>query len=119
MGGVPIACLRVSFADTRPRHKVVSHHTITALTGVALASAKVAVPTLPEEFSDAIEDALDTAGVWERHERANSPAGSVPPPPLRGVEVHTMGRSLAEDPAFFAAAFAAGDIALAVSRGKL
>ena len=31
LGGVPIACLRVSFADERPRHYGVSHHTATAL----------------------------------------------------------------------------------------
>ena len=32
LGGVPIACLRVSFADPRPRHRGVSHHSATALT---------------------------------------------------------------------------------------
>ena len=31
LGGVPIACLRVSFADERPRHYGLSHHTATAL----------------------------------------------------------------------------------------
>src|SRR6266545_4488454 len=31
LGGAPIACLRVSFADTRARHAGLSHHTRTAL----------------------------------------------------------------------------------------
>ena len=32
LGGVPIACLRVSFADPRERHRGLSHHSATALT---------------------------------------------------------------------------------------
>src|SRR5215831_19063098 len=28
LGGDPIACLRISFADERPRHQGVSHHTL-------------------------------------------------------------------------------------------
>lgn len=119
LGGLPVACLRVSFADNRARHRGVSHHSLVALTRVALAPAKVAVPTLPAEFSDAIEEALEDAGVWALHERAPSLAGSVPPPSLRGVEVSTMGRSFAEDPAFFAASFAAGDIASRIAQGVL
>ena len=31
LGGVPIACLRVSFADPRERHRGLSHHSATAL----------------------------------------------------------------------------------------
>ena len=31
LGGTPIACLRYSTADPRPRHQVVSHHSVTAL----------------------------------------------------------------------------------------
>lgn len=119
IGGVPVACLRVSFADTRARHRGVSHHTLAALTSIALAPAKVAVPALPEEFSDAIEGALAEAGVWRLHQRADSDAGRTPPPSLRGIEVKTMGRGLAQDPAFFAASFAAGDIASRIAHGVL
>lgn len=119
LGGVPVACLRVSFADERPRHRVVSHHSLVALTKVALAPARVALPRLPEEFSDAIEDSLSETGVWRLHQREQSMAGATPPPALRGVEVRTMGRTMADDAAFFAAAFAAGDIASGIARGVL
>ncbi len=119
LGGVPVVCLRVSFADARERHRGVSHHTLAALTKVALAPAHVAIPSLPEEFSDAIEEQLDAAGVAERHRLYVSAEGRVAPPPLCGVRVTTMGRSLADDPAFFAAAFAAGDIASQVALGTL
>lgn len=111
LGGRPVACLRVSFADARPRHQGVSHHTLAALTKVALASAFVPVPALPQEYSDAIDSTLESAGVWERHTRVQAQAGRVAPPSLRGIRVTTMGRDLAQDPGFFAAAFAAGEIA--------
>lgn len=115
LGGRPIACLRVSFADARPRHRGVSHHTLAALTSIALAPAFVPVPSLPKEYSDAIDSALESAGVWERHTQVRAQAGRTAPPSLRGVKVTTMGRDLAQDPAFFAAAFAAGEIASSMS----
>ncbi len=44
LGGTPVTCLRVSFADARERHRGVSHHTLTALSHIALAPSLVAVP---------------------------------------------------------------------------
>jgi hypothetical protein len=111
LGGVPVACLRMSFADARPRHQGVSHHSLAALTKVALVRSKVPVPALPTELLDAIERDLAEAGVFNLHDRMDSDAGSTAPPSLRGIEVRSMGRGFADDPAFFAAAFAAGDIA--------
>lgn len=119
LGGTPIACLRVSFADTRARHRVVSHHTLAALARIALAPCLVAVPSLAEEYAQQLEAALANAGVWSRHERAEAVAGSVAPPDMRGVAVSTMGRAFADDPAFFAAAYAAGEIAARTSRGRV
>ncbi|MDP1793687.1 MAG: DUF3866 family protein, partial [Acidimicrobiales bacterium] len=107
LGGTPIPVLRLSFADTRERHRVVSHHTLCALTRVALAPALIAVPALPAPQAEQVEASLERAGVWTRHRRA--PAAPAPlTPDLRGVEVTTMGRGFDDDPAFFAASFAAG-----------
>ncbi|MRS12523.1 MAG: DUF3866 family protein [Actinobacteria bacterium] len=109
LGGVPVAVLRLSFADSRPRHVPVSHQTLTALGSVALGSALVAVPVLEEPMRSAIDDALEAAGIWLRHERCEVETG--PLPDSRGVEVRTMGRSFEEDPAFFLAAATAGTLA--------
>ncbi len=106
VGGTPVALLRVSFADARSRHAGVSHHTLIALSRVALAPARVPVPALPREQAAAVDSALADAGVWERHVRADVPGDGLPD--LRGVRVRTMGRGPAEDPAFFAAAAAGG-----------
>lgn len=119
LGGTPVACLRVSAADSRERHQGVSHHTVTALSAIALTPVKVAIPTLPAEISDAIESRLAEAGVWRLHERMVSVEGSVEPPSLRGLEVTTMGRGPHVDMPFFAAAYAAGEIAFRIAAGVL
>ncbi|MRR12391.1 DUF3866 family protein [bacterium] len=108
LGGVPVAALRVSFADKRPRHVPVSHQTLTALGVVALARALVAVPVLRQEQDDVLVDTLEQAGLWTRHERRRQ---IVELPEMRGVEVRSMGRSAEDDPAFFLAAAAAGVVA--------
>ncbi|MCL4554617.1 MAG: DUF3866 family protein, partial [Actinobacteria bacterium] len=104
--GRPVAVLRLSFADKRERHRGVSHHTLTALSAVALARAVVPVPALPEDESARVEDALVRAGVWDRHVRYDA-RGSAEVP-MHGVEVRSMGRGIEDDPTFFLAAFAAG-----------
>ena len=116
LGGSAVACLRVSFADKRERHRGVSHHTLAALTSIALAPATVAVPALEDKFLHAIREQLHISGVWERHMEAMSEQ-SVAAPHLRGVEVKTMGRGSEDDPAFFSAAYASGYIASGMALG--
>lgn len=115
LGGTPIAVLRVSFADERPRHVPVSHQTLTALREVALAPALVPVPALGEPYDAPITEALEQAGIWARHERREIAVGT--PPDMRGVEARSMGRTIHEDPAFFFAAAAAGVLAAEVAVG--
>lgn len=115
LGGRAVAALRVSFADPRARHVPVSHQTLCALTGVALAPALVAVPTLDPGQSQALEVALDEAGVWRLHEPRFM--ASSPLPDMRGIGVTTMGRGPEEDAAFFHAAAAAGRLAASLLDG--
>jgi len=110
--GRPVAVLRLSFADERPRHRGVSHHTIAALTRVALAPAVVAVPVLPELQAKTVGSVLEGEGVWERHSRFD---GEGRAPDMRGMSVTTMGRSADDDPAFFSAAWAAGEACAALA----
>jgi len=115
LGGTPISVLRLSFADARSRHRVVSHHSLAALTQISLAPVRVAVPGLPQEYAEQVEHALESAGVWDRHMRADAPAVT---PDLHGIHVTTMGRGLQDDPSFFAAAFAAGEVAARVAHDR-
>lgn len=107
LGGRPVAALRVSEADQRPRHRGVSHHTLTALGRVALARADVVVPGLGGPFGDVVRDACRPLA--QRHRLVEvtveglADALATSPAPLS-----SMGRGFADDPAYFLAAAAAG-----------
>lgn len=113
LGGRPIAALRVSFADARERHRGVSHHSLTALSRVALVPVHVAVPTVRDESRRAtLWEALRGARLEERHQLVE--VNGTPALELlaeRGVEVESMGRGVQDDPEFFLAAGAAGILA--------
>jgi uncharacterized protein DUF3866 len=118
LGGRPVACLRVSAADGRERHRGVSHHSLTALGRLALARASVAVPELDDaDLAATVRRQLDEAGVGARHDLVEV-AGPDPAKLLAawGLEVTSMGRGVAADPAFFAAAVAAGRLAAGMVR---
>jgi hypothetical protein len=65
LGGRPVASLRVSAADPRPRHQPISHHSLTAYGRVALAPADVVVPALPGTFGARV--ALAAGVLASRH----------------------------------------------------
>jgi hypothetical protein len=92
---------RLSAADPRERHKPVSHHTLTVLE-LLLGAVEIPVPS-NEPVPIAI---LATAAGWRHHLR-EAPvdlAGYA----ATGLPAKTMGRTLEQDPLFFAAALAAG-----------
>lgn len=129
LGGRPVACLRVSQADARPRHLGVSHHSLTAYGRVALASADVVVPV-------GCQDPADLPGFWagvalqaselctvrdrgDRHRYVEVPAAGLrraleAMEASTGVRLSTMGRDLDSDEAAFLAAAAAGRHAAAM-----
>lgn len=112
LGGTAIACLRISFADPRPRHRGVSHHSLTALRLAAREPASVVVPQLDPERSALVYSQLEEAGIGERHRVVEAP-GEPGLDRLRhlGLEVSSMGRSMDEVPELFLAGAAAGAVA--------
>jgi hypothetical protein len=91
---------RLSSSDPRERHVGISHHTYTVLE-LLLAPTDVAVPDGEPGISDALEDAPG------RHRLHSAPA-DLDGYEASGLPAKTMGRSLREDPLFFAAPLAAG-----------
>ncbi|HWL32382.1 MAG TPA: DUF3866 family protein [Gaiellaceae bacterium] len=85
LGGRPVLAVRTSDADARERHRGVSHHAQAVLD---LALAEITVPD--EGSGDGWEDAC------------------------AGLPLSHMGRSPAEEPMFFRAAYAAGAVARAM-----
>lgn len=116
LGGLPIVCLRVSFADNRERHQGISHHTITALEHIAHKPALIAVPFLAdEEYSNQLYKILDSLENSVGHQAVEMEQALYDESALRGVKVTTMRRSYEQDPAFFEAAFASGTLAAAIA----
>jgi len=114
LGGVPIACLRVSFADPRERHRGLSHHSATALTIATRGRALIPVPCVGGDHERTLRAELHTTGLTERHELVDvEPAGAVELLESLGLHIVSMGRPAADDPVMFEAAAAAGITAAA------
>lgn len=99
--GSPVLAVRLSQADLRERHRGVSHHT-RAVLELCLGSVAAAWPaglTAPPWLEPREE--VDVSG-WEEA--------------CAGLPLEHMGRGPAEDPWFFAAAFAAGRLARSLLR---
>ena len=111
--GTAIACLRISFADPRPRHVGLSHHSATALRIAARERALVAVPRLADRAQDRrLHDDLVAAGIDQRHELVDVDApDAIGLFAAHNLDIVSMGRPAADDPALFQAGAAAGTLA--------
>ncbi len=101
LGLIPLISPRLSSADPRERHRGLSHHTRTVL-DLLLAPVTIAIPQgHPEIATELSEAAGDRHQLLEAHPDLAAYAAS-------GLPTTTMGRSLEDDPLFFAAPLAAG-----------
>jgi hypothetical protein len=110
LGGRPIASLRVSGADPRPRHRGVSHHSMTAYGRVALLPADVVMPVLPGELGAHVREAARRLCAPQGRHRLVEQSVDGLTEALRGcpVTLSSMGRRLDDDPPAFLAPAAAG-----------
>jgi Protein of unknown function (DUF3866) len=108
LGGQAIGALRISDADERPRHRGVSHHSLTAFGRVALGGVTLVAPRgLSSELGGQVDEDLASQPernpvVWVDTDKLDEALG-LSPVPLR-----TMGRGFPEERAYFLAAAAAG-----------
>jgi hypothetical protein len=124
LGGRPIGSLRISGADARPRHRGLSHHSVTAYGRVALRPADLVLPDplidalagTPggdrageriDELAREIETALAPLARTHRLVRVDT-AGLDDALRASPVRLSTMGRGLDRDRVYFLAAAAAG-----------
>lgn len=105
LGCPTILSPRLSSSDPRERHLYLSHHTFTVLElllgGVQIAVPEAEVPGAPEAASYLAEAAAD------RHRLRRVPV-NLDGYSASGLPTTTMGRTIEEDPLFFAAPLAAG-----------
>lgn len=116
LGGRPVASLRVSQADPRPRHRGLSHHSATAYGRVLARGAEVVVPVGSTGLADTDACLGQVRGQVAELVRT-APHLTVVEVAVDGlldalravpVRLSTMGRGLEDDPASFLAAAAAG-----------
>lgn len=116
LGGRPVAVARLSFADPRPRHRGLSHHTRTNLGLLVHSRVTLPIPRLEPEGRRLLEVQLRESGIAGRHDVIE-----VDPAPLEAalaaapLPLETMGRRFPEDREFFLAAAAAGRVAAALA----
>ncbi|HWH30028.1 MAG TPA: DUF3866 family protein [Mycobacteriales bacterium] len=103
VGARPVAVLRMSQADPRPRHRGVSHHSLTAYGRVALARADVVVPRSARSLVHPVADRLARHRLVEVDD-----SGLLDVLRDWAPLLSTMGRRLDDDPLAFVAAAAAG-----------
>jgi hypothetical protein len=96
---------RLSSGDPRERHRGLSHHTATVL-DLLLAPVTVAVPEVVEDGGAELASEIATAGGGRHHAKFTSV--DLDGYAASGLSTTTMGRSIDEDPMFFAAPLAAG-----------
>ncbi len=113
LGGVVILTPRISFADSRRRHRGLSDHTYTILASVVRAPLWLPIPRLPIEQLSQIYSLLESINLGESiepividAEQSLEELETIRPYAL------TMGRGIDEDRAFFLTASAAGILAV-------
>jgi hypothetical protein len=128
LGAQTLLVARMSSADERPRHRGLSHHTLTVL-DLLLEPLTVALPagirspagadlraSLGSVFGSAtdrvkpqLELDVDRPARMARHDWRRAPV-DMPAYLASGLPAKTMGRVLLEDPLFFGAALAGGTV---------
>jgi Protein of unknown function (DUF3866) len=111
LAGRAIACLRISFADERERHRGVSHHSLSALRLSARERCTVVVPELPQHQKE-IAEQLNAAGIDKKHAvEVVDGSGGIDLLKEKGLHPTSMGRGIEDTPELFLAAAAAGSYA--------
>ncbi|HWX87160.1 MAG TPA: DUF3866 family protein [Solirubrobacteraceae bacterium] len=135
LGAPALLVARMSSADGRPRHRGLSHHTLTVL-DMLLEPVTVALPagirspagadlraSLGSVFAAARERSkpqleldVERPARMARHDWRHAPV-DLPAYLAGGLPAQTMGRRLLEDPLFFGAALAAGTVLADLGEG--
>ena len=109
LGGQSIAIARISFADLRPRHNGLSHHTITALSDIALTKCTLALPMIDQMKLVSIQEQIMHTAISHKHKvRIFDGKPGIMMLQSKNIEMKSMGRGFENDPEFFLSASAAG-----------
>ena len=103
LGGTPFAVPRVTFKDKRKRHYGLSHHSITVLGKIMKTRSNVVFSKLSGQQEEIIERQLEENNLMQKHNIFRVEKNILKQVLEHyGLEVKSMGRSLDDDPEFFA-----------------
>jgi hypothetical protein len=115
LGGVPVAVLRISFADKRERHRGISNHNIVSLSEISLRKAIVCVPKLEGKKMKKVISQIGENKIDKKHIlKIVDAEKELEIFEKENLKVETMGRSIKEDREFFLSAIAAGIVAFRI-----
>ena len=102
LGGVPVAIPRISFADTRERHRGISHHSMTVLNEIVNVKTDVAVACYGGEKENIVRKQITDSKMDEKHNVVFM--GNITTEEdlnHYGLKVRSMGRNYEQDSEFF------------------
>ncbi len=119
LGGKPVVVPRISFADPRPRHRGISHHTLTVLSRVCRTKAVLPLPELEENKMSMVLGQLLNDRLFERYDVCleNTPE-LLKRLETCGLRITTMGRNVEEEKEFFLSLGAAAQAAYRLFKGE-
>lgn len=114
LGGQPIIIPRISFADVRPRHQGMSHHTLTSLQMIALRSAAIPLPDQLEPAKKKLlvqqMESIHKVGLHQIEWISRPNLDQIRESQARyPIPITTMGRGLREDADFFLGVYSAAE----------
>lgn len=102
LGGISLAVPRISFADSRERHKGISHHTLTILNDIINTKTNLVLPIVEGHYAEHIIKQIKVNNINEKHniifEKGNDVIKALN---YYGLKVKTMGRGYYDDEVFF------------------
>ena len=120
LGGLPILIPRISFSDSRARHFGFSHHTLTVLGEISSCKACLPLPSFDRKKMLLLIQQLKMNGLLKKHSvTVIKSTGLLRFLKNKGYDLHTMGRGIGKDPAFFAAAATAALLTDKLLRKKM
>lgn len=110
LGGRPLFIPRISFADQRPRHRGISHHSLTVLKEIAHTPAEVVIPKLPPEKQAHIKAQLEAHDLNQKHKIMVIDKEKEVLENIQHFQIKltTMGRTIDQETEFFLAAGSTG-----------
>lgn len=117
LGGLPLLVPRIGFCDPRPRHRGISHHTLTTLTRAYLGPAWLPLPLLPLSRRTLLLEQV--RNLPERYRLHWREGGFIARLARRQEKLFfSMGRGYRENQEFFTALGAAARLAVELYRSK-